>query len=118
MAANVGIAMGSGTEVARESANVLLLGNDLLKVAEVLKIARQCNRIIMTNFTGTLTVDAAGVALAAFGYLNPVIAALIHVSSELVFILNSARLLSGSSPEASSHMAKTMTMTTARRTAG
>jgi len=38
--------------------------------------------------------DAAGVALAAFGYLNPVLADLIHVTSELVFILNSARLLS------------------------
>jgi P-type E1-E2 ATPase len=99
MEANVGIAMGSGTEVARESANVLLLGNDLLKVVEVIKIARRCNRIIMTNFGGTLTVDAAGVALAAFGYLNPVLAALIHVTSELVFILNSARLLTGSSSE-------------------
>ena len=99
MEANVGIAMGSGTEVARESANVLLLGNDLLKVVEVLKIARRCNRIIMTNFGGTLTVDAVGVALAAFGYLNPVLAALIHVTSELVFILNSARLLTGSSSE-------------------
>jgi heavy metal translocating P-type ATPase len=99
MEANVGIAMGSGTEVARESANVLLLGNDLLKVVEVLKIARRCNRIIMTNFGGTLTVDAVGVALAALGYLNPVLAALIHVTSELVFILNSARLLAGSSSE-------------------
>ncbi len=96
MEANVGIAMGSGTEVARESANVLLLGNDLLKVVEVIKIARRCNRIIMTNFAGTLSVDAAGVGLAAFGYLNPVLAALIHVTSELVFILNSARLLSRS----------------------
>jgi Cd2+/Zn2+-exporting ATPase/Cu+-exporting ATPase len=54
----------------------------------------------MTNFAGTLAVDAAGVALAAFGYLNPVLAALIHVSSELVFILNSARLLSGASSRA------------------
>lgn len=99
MEANVGIAMGSGTEVARESANVLLLGNDLLKVVEVVRIARKANRIIMTNFAGTLTVDAAGLALAAFGYLSPVVAALIHVSSELVFILNSARLLSGSSSE-------------------
>ncbi len=95
MQANIGIAMGSGTEVARESANVLLLGNDLLKVVEVLKIARRCYRIILTNFAGTLGVDAVGVGLAAFGYLNPVLAALIHVSSELVFILNSARLLSG-----------------------
>ncbi len=94
MEANVGIAMGSGTEVARESANVLLLGNDLLKVVEVIRIARRSHRIIMTNFAGTLAVDTAGVGLAAFGYLNPVLAALIHVSSELVFILNSARLLS------------------------
>ena len=93
MEANVGIAMGSGTEVARESANVLLLGNDLLKLVEVLKIARRCHRIIMMNFAGTLAVDGAGVGLAAFGYLNPILAALIHVSSELIFILNSARLL-------------------------
>jgi P-type E1-E2 ATPase len=100
MEANVGIAMGSGTEIARESANVLLLGNDLLKVVEVIKIARRCHRIIMTNFAGTLSVDAAGVALAAFGYLNPVLAALIHVTSEMVFILNSARLLSRSSKSA------------------
>jgi len=100
MEANVGIAMGSGTEVARESANVLLLGNDLLKVVEVIEIARRCNRIIMFNFAGTLSVDAAGVGLAAFGFLNPVLAALIHVTSELVFILNSARLLSRSSKQA------------------
>jgi P-type E1-E2 ATPase len=97
MEADVGVAMGSGTEIARESANVLLLGNDLLKVVEVINIARRCNRIIMTNFAGTLSVDAVGVALAAFGYLNPVLAALIHVTSEMVFILNSARLLSRSS---------------------
>ena len=51
----------------------------------------------MTNFAGTLSVDTAGVALAACGYLNPVLAALIHVTSEMVFILNSARLLSRSS---------------------
>ena len=96
MEANVGIAMGSGTEVARESANVLLLGNDLLKVVEVIRIARRCHGIIMFNFAGTLGVDAVGVGLAAFGFLNPVIAVLIHVSSELIFILNSARLLSHS----------------------
>ena len=99
MEANVGIAMGSGTEVARESANVLLLGNDLQKVVELIKIARRCNRIIMFNFAGTLGVDAVGVGLAACGFLNPVLAALIHVTSELIFILNSARLLSRSSKE-------------------
>lgn len=95
MEANVGIAMGSGTEVARESASIVLIGDDLAKVVEVLRISRQCRRIIMTNFAGTLTVDVAGVALAAFGFLNPIMAALIHVVSELVFIGNSARLLAG-----------------------
>jgi len=68
-------------------------------VAEVIGIARRCHRIIMTNFAGTLGVDAVGVALAAFGYLNPVLAALIHVTSEMVFILNSARLLSSSAKD-------------------
>jgi Cd2+/Zn2+-exporting ATPase/Cu+-exporting ATPase len=93
MESNVGVAMGSGTDVARESASVVLLGNDLLRFAEVLKIARRCRGIIMANFAGTLAVDSAGVLLAALGLLNPVLAALIHVSSELLFILNSARLL-------------------------
>ena len=91
--ANVGIAMGSGTDVARESASVVLLGNDLLRFADVLKIARRCRAIIMANFVGTIAVDAVGVMLAAAGFLNPVWAALIHVSSELLFIANSARLL-------------------------
>src|SRR5207253_7130858 len=93
MEANVGVAMGSGTDVARESAQIMLLGNDLLKFVETLKIARRCHRIIMANFTGTLLVDGVGVGLAAFGFLNPLLAAFIHVTSELAFILNSARLL-------------------------
>jgi heavy metal translocating P-type ATPase len=93
MQADVGVAMGSGTDVASESANIVLLGNDLLKFVETLKIARRCHRIIMANFAGTLIVDGIGVGLAAFGFLNPLLAAFIHVTSELAFILNSARLL-------------------------
>ncbi len=91
--ANVGVAMGSGTDVARQSADILLLGNNLLDFVEAVKIARQCHRIIMTNFAGTLAVDAVGVCLAAFGMLNPLLAAFIHVASEMTFILNSARLV-------------------------
>lgn len=85
--------MGSGTDVAHASADVLLIGNDLLKLVETLRIARRCRVIIMQNFTGTLVVDAVGVGLAAFGLLDPLLAAFIHVSSELTFILNSTRLL-------------------------
>jgi Cd2+/Zn2+-exporting ATPase/Cu+-exporting ATPase len=91
--ASVGIAMGSGTDVARESADVVLLGNDLTKLVETLRIARRTRRIIMQNFSGTLAVDGVGMGLAAAGLLNPLLAAFIHVASELTFILNSARLL-------------------------
>ena len=91
--ASVGVAMGSGADVARESAGVVLLGDDLLKFVEVVRIARRCRRIIMTNFAGTLLLDGIGIALAAVGMLNPVVAAFIHVSSEIAFILNSARML-------------------------
>jgi cation transport ATPase len=41
--------MGSGTDVARESASVVLLGNDLLRLTEVLKIARRCRAIIRSS---------------------------------------------------------------------
>jgi len=91
--ANVGIAMGSGTDVARESADVILIGSDLSKLVETLRVARRCHGIIMQNFVGTLVVDSVGVGMAAFGLLNPLLAAFIHVTSELAFILNSTRLL-------------------------
>ncbi len=93
MQATVGIAMGSGTEVARESAKIMLIGNNLLRLVDTIKISRRCRRTIMQNFAGTLAVDSVGVGLAAFGMLNPLLAAFIHVASELTFILNSARLL-------------------------
>jgi heavy metal translocating P-type ATPase len=91
--ATVGVAMGSGTDVARESADVVLIGNDLEKFVETVRIARRCRAIIFQNFYGTLIVDAIGIGLAAAGLLNPLFAAFIHVASELTFILNSTRLL-------------------------
>ncbi|MGB7025517.1 MAG: heavy metal translocating P-type ATPase, partial [Candidatus Acidiferrales bacterium] len=91
--ATVGVAMGSGTDVARESSDIVLIGSDLTEFVETVRIARRCRRTIMQNFAGTLIVDSVGVGLAAFGFLNPLLAAFIHVSSEMTFILNSARLL-------------------------
>ena len=91
--ATVGVAMGAGTDVARESADVVLIGNDLAKFVETVRIAKNCRRIILQNFYGTLIVDTIGIGLAAVGLLNPLLATFIHVSSELAFILNSTRLL-------------------------
>ncbi|MCX3082597.1 cation-translocating P-type ATPase [Klebsiella michiganensis] len=100
--AQVGVAMGSGTDVARESADVVLLGNDLERFVETLVIARRTRRIIWANFAGTIGVDLLGIGLAAFGLLNPLVAAFIHVASELTFILNSARLLPARSKDVKS----------------
>jgi Cd2+/Zn2+-exporting ATPase/Cu+-exporting ATPase len=92
-AADVPIAMGSGTDIAQQFSGVLLIGDDLRKLADLIELARRCRGVILFNFTGTLVVDAVGMGLAAFGLLSPILAALVHVSSELFFILNSARLL-------------------------
>jgi len=90
--ATVGIAMGQGTDVALETADVTLMTSDLSRLVDVLAISKRCYRVIMFNFWGTIGVDTVGIILAFFGLLAPIIAALIHVGSELAFILNSARL--------------------------
>ena len=72
---------------------MVLIGNDLEKFVETVRIARRCRAIIFQNFYGTLIVDSIGIGLAAAGFLNPLLAAFIHVASELTFILNSTRLL-------------------------
>jgi len=101
--ATVGVAMGSGTDVARESADVVLLGNDLSRFVATVRIARRTRGVIMQNFVGTIAVDTVGIALAAFGILNPLLAAFIHVASELTFILNSTRMLSRPAPRVAAH---------------
>jgi P-type Cu+ transporter len=84
--------MGSGTDVARESADIVLLGDNLLKLVEAVRIAA----VAAASFgkpCGTLLVDAFGILLAALRFLNTLLAAFVHVSSEPFFILNSSRLL-------------------------
>ncbi len=90
--ANVGMAMGAGTDVAFESADMILTTNDLRKVGTAIAVSRRCMGVIRFNFWGTIAVDSVGILLALLGYLTPMAAALIHVSSEMFFILNSARL--------------------------
>jgi heavy metal translocating P-type ATPase len=90
--ATVGIAMGSGTDIAFESADIILPTSNLLKVVTALDISKQVMDVIRFNFWGTIVVDSIGVLLALLGFLSPMAAALIHVGSETLFILNSARL--------------------------
>lgn len=91
--ANIGIAIGSGSDIALESADALLVKNNLLSLVDSIRIARRCYGIICFNFIGTIVVDIVGMTLASNGLLSPILAALVHVGSELMFIFNSARLL-------------------------
>ena len=92
-AADVGIAMGTGTDVAREAGDVVLVGSAPADLVETVRVARRARRIIMVNFVGTIVVDVVGMVAAGLGLLGPVAAALVHVVSESAFILNSARLV-------------------------
>jgi P-type E1-E2 ATPase len=76
--ATVGVAMGAGTDLARKSADVVLIGNDLFKFVETVWIARNWRTIIYQNFYGTLIVDAVGIGMAsmwspqsAAGHIHP-----------------------------------------------
>ena len=89
--ANVGISMGTGTDVAIEEADIVLMTNDLRKIADIVRMSNGAYRTIMQNFYGTVSVDGIGVILAFLGFLNPLLAALIHVASEFAFIMNSAK---------------------------
>ncbi len=92
--ANVGIAMGrTGTDVTVETADVVLMTEDLKKIPYLIRASRQSILAIRENFFGTLSVDGIGFVLAATGHLNPLMAAFIHIVSEFVFMVNSARLI-------------------------
>ncbi|MGC2570019.1 MAG: cation-translocating P-type ATPase, partial [Candidatus Nitrosopolaris sp.] len=91
--ADVGIAMGRGTDVAIETADAVLMTEDLTKIPYLLKTSRQSLFVVKQNFFGTLFVDGLGFILAFVGLINPLLAAIIHVSSELVFMVNSSRLV-------------------------
>ena len=90
--ADVGIAMGrTGTDVAIETADVVLMTEDLAKIPYLIKASRQSLFVIKQNFFGTIFVDGLGFVPAFIGILNPLLAAIIHVSSELIFMTNSFR---------------------------
>lgn len=93
--ADVGIAMGSGTDIARDCADVILVSCDLADLVDTVALARRTRRIVLANFVGTILADVVGVVLAGAGMLSPLAAGIIHVGSETAFILNSARLIPG-----------------------
>jgi Cd2+/Zn2+-exporting ATPase len=92
--ADIGIAMGfSGTDIAMEAADVVLLSDDLLKIPETIRKSRKAIRTIWQNIVVANIINFAAIILAAFGLLGPVAAAIVHNVGAILVVLNSARLL-------------------------
>lgn len=90
-AADVGMALVCGTDIAREAAGVNLLGSDLSQIPELVALARQTRRLIMENLFWAFFYNAIGIPLAALGLLTPVLSALAMVLSSLFVVGNSLR---------------------------
>lgn len=93
-AGDVGIAMGAaGSEVAIHSATIALMNNDLRRLPFLVKLSRSTRSIINQNFLfGTLFI-IFGLTFASWGYINPILAALLHNAGSLIVVFNSARLV-------------------------
>jgi Cd2+/Zn2+-exporting ATPase len=91
--ANVGIAMGEGTDVALETADVVLMKNDLPKIAEAIDLSRRMNRIIKQNVIFSITVIMFLIASNFLQILDLPYGVIGHEGSTILVILNSLRLL-------------------------
>jgi Cd2+/Zn2+-exporting ATPase len=93
-AGDLGIAMGAaGSEVAIHSATIALMNNDLRRLPFLVKLSRQTRSVINQNFMIGIVFVIGGLILAALNYINPIIAALMHVTGSLMVVFNSARLV-------------------------
>jgi heavy metal translocating P-type ATPase len=92
-AADVGCAIGTGTDAAIETSEVALLGNDLDGVPAAISLARSTMSTIQQNFGWAMGYNVAALSLAAAGLLDPLIAALAMGCSSLVVVLNSLRMM-------------------------
>ncbi|GFM16452.1 MULTISPECIES: heavy metal translocating P-type ATPase [Mycobacteriaceae] len=90
--ADIGIAMGAmGTDVAIETADVALMGEDLRHLPQVLAHSRHARRIMVQNIAFSLAIIAVLIPLAAFGVLGLATVVLIHETTEIFVILNAIR---------------------------
>ncbi len=89
---NVGLAMGTGTDVAIESGDVVLVKGDLLKAVEAIELSRATLRNIKQNLFWAFIYNVAGLPLAAFGLLNPMVASGAMAFSSISVVLNALRL--------------------------
>jgi heavy metal translocating P-type ATPase len=91
-AAHVGISLGSGADVSRHAGDICLLASDLTRLPWTIALARRTVAVVRWNLLWAFLYNTLGVALAAAGLLNPIVAAIAMVVSSLLVISNSLRL--------------------------
>jgi heavy metal translocating P-type ATPase len=94
--ADLGIALGTGADIAMQAAPLVLMGRSLTAVSETLDLARRTFTIVRQNLFWAFGYNVVGIALAMAGVLNPILAAAAMVLSSLSVIGNSRRLANGS----------------------
>ena len=91
-AANVGIAIGTGTDVAIETADLTLVNGDITKVADALEISTETLSIIRQNLAWAFGYNMLAIPIAAVGKLNPMVASIAMALSSVSVVVNSLRL--------------------------
>ena len=92
-AADVGCAIGTGSDVALTTSDAALLGSDLHGVPSAIEMARSTYEVILQNFGWAMGYNISAIPLAAAGFLDPVVAAFAMGLSSLLVVLNSLRLI-------------------------
>jgi len=91
-AANVGFAIGSGTDIAIESADLTLVQGDISKVTETIELSTDTIRVIKQNLFWAFGYNTVAIPVAALGKLNPMVASAAMALSSVSVIVNSLRL--------------------------